>query len=350
MICRKTIKCELVNPTGKKLDLLNQEWAKYQDFIRLENMGLDWVADKIPIHSVYKTQARWYWKKYKKQDFPMSLNNQVLKIAESKNKLSEYWARIPVKGKYGGIWVAIKPHKPFPDGCKLGESKLFKQKGRFHLHIVIKKEIEIRQTYDNVISVDMGEKRIATVLHNGKPIFMGKEVRGIRRHYAYLRKTLGKKKLPKIIKQTGQRESNKVNQILHDISNEIVSMAKETPNSAIAIGNLKGIRKSANKKGKRMKRIVNNMPFYKLTFFITYKANWEGIPVIKINEVWTSKTCPKCKSIGERVNQGLFRCLSCGYQANADYVGATNIRDRALGYMPEVRAVLQPKSIQEVQA
>jgi len=350
MICRKTIKCELVNPTEKKLDLLNQEWVKYQDFIRLENMGLDWIADKIPIHSVYKAQARWYWNKYKKQDFPMSLNNQVLKIAESKNKISEYWARIPVKGKRGGIWVAIKPHKPFPDGYKLGESKLFKQKGKFHLHVVIKKEIEIRQTYDNVISVDMGEKRIATVLHQGKPVFMGKEVRGIRRHYAYLRKKLGKKKLVKTIKKIKQRESFKINQILHDISNEIVSMAKETPNSAIAIGNLKGIRKSAKNKGKRMRRIVNNMPYFKLTFLVTYKANWEGIPVIKVNEAWTSKTCPKCKRIGKRVNQGLFKCLSCGYQANADYIGATNIRDRALGYTPEVRAVLQPESIQEVQA
>jgi len=26
-------------------------------------------------------------------------------------KLTKYWARIPVKGRRGGVWVAIKPHE-----------------------------------------------------------------------------------------------------------------------------------------------------------------------------------------------------------------------------------------------
>jgi hypothetical protein len=144
MLLAKTLKCELVNPTQTKLDLLNYEWSNYQDFIQFEQNGLDWLSDKVPIHSMYKAQARWYWKKYKKLDFPMSINNHKMRLQKTGNKLCEYFVRVPVKGKRGGIWLGIKPHKPFPDGFKLGESKLFKHKGKFHLHIVIRKEITIK--------------------------------------------------------------------------------------------------------------------------------------------------------------------------------------------------------------
>ena len=352
MLQTKTLKCKILEPTQAKLDLLTDEWNKYQQFIQLEEKGLDWIADTIQIYAKYKNSVRWYWKNTKhKKDFPISLDNQTIKIKETNNKLSKYWARIPVKGKRGGIWIAIKPHKVFPQEYKLGESKLIKKDNKFHLHIVVKKEIEVRQQFENIISIDLGEKVIATVLHDGKPIFMGREVRGIRRHYAWLRKRLGNKKLPKVIKKVGHREQNKINQILHDISKEIVELAIKTPNSAISLGDLKGISKSAKNKGKRFNRIVSSMPYYKLTQYITYKANWEGISVIKINERNTSKTCSKCgySDKKNRQTQGCFKCKSCGYQVNADFNGVLNIHKRSLEQASKDRALLKPISIREVQ-
>jgi len=97
---------------------------------------------------------------------------------------------------------------------------------------------------------------------NGKicnPKFYGKNVRGIRRHFAWLRRRLGERKLLKVIKRLGDKEKRKVNDILHKISRETVNRAKEIE-ATIVIGNLKGIRKSA--KGKRMRRIVNFMPYF----------------------------------------------------------------------------------------
>jgi IS605 OrfB family transposase len=44
-------------------------------------------------------------------------------------------------------------------------------------------------------------------------------------------------------------------------------------NSIIVIGDLTGIRDSAKTKGRRINRILTNMPFYKLTELRTYKAN-----------------------------------------------------------------------------
>ena len=37
-------------------------------------------------------------------------------------------------------------------------------------------------------------------------------------------------------------------------------------------------------------------------------------------------------------SRGLFKCLNCNYQCNADYNGAINILKRAMGYMPIVGA------------
>lgn len=82
------------------------------------------------------------------------------------------------------------------------------------------------------------------------------------------------------------------------------------------------------------------MPYFKLSSYITYKASWAGVPVFKIKEAWTSKTCHKCGQIGERLSQGLFRCPSCNLVYNADLNGAINIAKRFSNYMLENGASL----------
>jgi len=97
------------------------------------------------------------------------------------------------------------------------------------------------------------------------------------------------------IKRFKNKEKRIVNDILHNISKQIVEQAEQT-NSIIVLGDLKGIRKSS--RGKRFNRIISNMPYFKLTQYIEYKANWKGIKVIKINEKGTSHTCSRCGSKG----------------------------------------------------
>ncbi len=99
------------------------------------------------------------------------------------------------------------------------------------------------------------------------------DIRGVRRHFAWLRKRLGEKKLLKQIKDLGQKERRIVNAYLHEISRGIVSVARNL-GSIIVLGNLKGIRSTHKAKGKRFNRIVASMPYYKLTEMIRYKAAW----------------------------------------------------------------------------
>ncbi|MFH1971847.1 MAG: transposase [archaeon] len=141
-----------------------------------------------------------------------------------------------------------------------------------------------------------------------------------------MRKRLGRKKLLKKIKAIGQKERNKVNNLLHEISKEIVKWAEKTK-SIIVLGNLKGIRKSA--KGKVLRRLINSFPFYKLTKMIQYKALQKGLQVFRVKEYNTSKLCHNCGNMGKRINQASFSCSHCDLQYNADLNAARNILNRA---------------------
>jgi putative transposase len=60
---------------------------------------------------------------------------------------------------------------------------------------------------------------------------------------------------------------------------------------------------------------------------LEYKQLWRGGDVLAINPRNTSRTCPACGYISadNRLTQSKFECVECGYENNADHVGALNI-------------------------
>jgi hypothetical protein len=101
--------------------------------------------------------------------------------------------------------------------------------------------------------VDLGERIMAAtvLLQNScvkRPRFLGREVRGIRRHHAWLRRRLQERGLKRVAKRIGDREKRRVDAVLHRISKEIVEMADRTK-AWIAIGDLTGNREARRKKG-----------------------------------------------------------------------------------------------------
>ncbi len=65
---------------------------------------------------------------------------------------------------------------------------------------------------------------------------------------------------------------------------------------------------------------------------LEYKAAWRGGVVIAVPPHHTSQTCPACRVVDARSrhSQSEFRCVACGYEANADVVAARNILERAV--------------------
>ncbi|WP_175762233.1 RNA-guided endonuclease InsQ/TnpB family protein [Burkholderia anthina] len=60
---------------------------------------------------------------------------------------------------------------------------------------------------------------------------------------------------------------------------------------------------------------------------IKYKTGWCGGLFVAVSPRNTSRTCPCCGHVAaaNRTTQARFACISCGFEANADYVGALNI-------------------------
>ncbi len=346
MLATRCVNGKIIGLTNHKQELLDNEYSEFNRLTKFINeadkVGMDeyceysYVKDKFNIYSLTKCCALRNCINSNHEQ-PLIIHNQSVKVVVNDNYLTSLWVRIGVYGKRGGIWLPIKTGSKgleLINTCKTMGIKIIKKNNIYYVSITIQKEVQ-EISYSNILAIDLGEKTIATVSGTAQeqPLFLGRNVRGIRRHYAWLRKKLGNKKLLKEMKKIKHNEKNKVDSILHEISKKIIDISVAS-NSIIVLGDLKGIRNSAKKKGKRMNRIVSNMPYHKLTQMITYKAKWKGIRVVKINEAYTSITCNKCghNNKDNRKSQGLFKCKECGWEVNADYNACLNIINRSLDY------------------
>lgn len=68
---------------------------------------------------------------------------------------------------------------------------------------------------------------------------------------------------------------------------------------------------------------------------LAYKAEWQGGMVIAVPPHHTSQTCPCCghTSKDNRQTQAQFACVVCGFEENADRVGAINVLRRGLAQL-----------------
>ena len=63
---------------------------------------------------------------------------------------------------------------------------------------------------------------------------------------------------------------------------------------------------------------------------LRYKMVWNGGILLAVPPHNTSRTCPFCACVSKdnRLTQEKFLCIDCGYENNADVVGAINILER----------------------
>jgi len=97
-------------------------------------------------------------------------------------------------------------------------------------------------------------------------------------------------------------------------------------------------------RSRKFRRDYKNLPYGHLARRVEVLAALEGFWTVRINPAGTSQTCPVC-GYRERKNRNgeEFRCVRCGFSAQADVVGAVNIALRAgqkYGFRPVVARVV----------
>lgn len=205
-----------------------------------------------------------------------------------------------------------------------GEADLVYKKGKFYLFQTVDIPEQDVEDIESFLGVDFGLVSIAT-LSNGKE-FNSKKLQDYREKRQKVRSSVQSKRTrgsKKLLKRLSGRERTTASIINHTIAKQIVQIAKEE-NKGIALEDLKGIRFSSLKKGKKFRTRVGKWSFNQLRQYISYKAILNGVQVVLVNPRYTSKTCSNCHHIGNRKGK-VFECNNCGNNMDADVNASLNI-------------------------
>jgi len=85
--------------------------------------------------------------------------------------------------------------------------------------------------------------------------------------------------------------------------------------------------RSGGSRKRGLNRVVLDASFGKFRQMLEYKGRLYGCEVVAVPAKYTSQRCSVCGHLdaGNRISQARFRCLSCGFEANADLNAAINI-------------------------
>ena len=233
------------------------------------------------------------------------------------------------RGQY--VWLPLRVPASYADRLALayGDARLFQRDGKWYVALPIRVTAAPAGCSSNhtFIGVDLGVVRHATVATPDRVVFFsGKEARHRREHFAQIRRRYQRHRRTDRVKQQRGKERRWMKNTNHALSRRIVDLAAQYPSPVIVLEQLDGIR-DRTRGSKKFNRMMASWTFRDLANKIRYKAERLGIPVVFCDPRGTSKTCPKCghATRSNRPEQGRFRCVACGYQGNADMVGARNI-------------------------
>jgi len=293
----------------------NEAWKSFLALKRLEAKG------KLPKHITRVSMPR-YWKKNGRRELRIIVRNDCYRIDDEQIYLPK-----GIKLKYRGMleW------KGKPGRLEIVYDEVDKM-WRGFMNVKVEKP-PIRGDY-KPLYIDLGVVNLATIWFEGlkQPIaFSGKSIlsdwwywtRKIAKEQSRLAK-INKVKTSKKLRRLYRIRQRRFKHAANTMIKTIIEDAHHLKISKIVLGKLKGIRdNSHNCKANAM---INN--FWNFNYIVRRfkeKAEEYGIEVAEVSEYRTSSRCPLCRSEEIMTRGRLFKCLSCGLEANRDAVGALNI-------------------------
>jgi putative transposase len=293
----------------------NEAWRSFLVLKRLEKKG------KLPKHITKVSMPR-YWKKNGKRELRIIVRNDCYRIGDkyiylSKGFKLKYKGMLKWRGKQGRLEIAYDEVDEVWRGF-----------------MSVKVERPPTRGGNKPLYIDLGVVNLATMWFEGlrQPVaFSGRAVLSdwwywtgkIAREQSRLARVNRVKKsrrLRKLYRIRQRRFKHAVNAMIK----AIVEDAHKLGISKIILGRLRGVRnKSRNGKANA---IINN--FWSFNYIVRRfeeKAEEYGIEVEEKSEYKTSSRCPLCHSEDIMTRGRLFKCLSCGLEANRDAVGVLNI-------------------------
>jgi IS605 OrfB family transposase len=265
-----------------------------------------------------KTNKKWSLCIYRKKSIPIVWDRDFRRC----KKGVTLWSDI----------ITFKDSRIIPNNWK--DSKIFLKNGQWHLSLSYEINIPEPKASGTIVGVDQGIKRlfVASDQNNNKLFYkanhLNHKLSNIRKARAKVQ-AVGTKSSRKLLKRMSGHEASVTEYAVHVASKRLVRWANTNGVKKIVIEDLSNIRNASLKKGKFLRSKINRWPYALFSFFVTYKAAAYGITVEKVSPKNTSRMCSKCGHI-DKSNRDVFtfKCISCGYTADADYNASKNIAAR----------------------
>ncbi|QCP54863.1 transposase [Trinickia violacea] len=213
--------------------------------------------------------------------------------------------------------------------------------GKWFISVQTEREVEKAVPNGEAVGIDMGVTRFAT-LSDGTfyaPLnsFKRQEAALRKAQQAMSRKTKFShnwKKAKARVQRLHGRIGNARRDYLHKSSTAIsqnhamvcIEDLQVRNMSKSAAGNTEAPGKKVRAKSGLNKSILDQ-GWFEFRRQLDYKLAWRGGYLIAVPPQNTSRTCPCCGHVSKdnRKTQALFACVECGYEENADVVGAINV-------------------------
>jgi IS605 OrfB family transposase len=223
-------------------------------------------------------------------------------------------------------------------------SKIVKNKGKYYINLTYAMLPCLKVGLDpqKVLGVDRGYNTAAACAVNyndyTRKYIGGREILKNKMRYERILKQErmgatvntrgghGRKPKVKVSDSIRYKKSDYTELVNRNIAKQVVDFAISNGCGVIHLEDLSGFRQvyASN-------RYLGEWTYYQLQTFIEQKAKQEGVKVLYVDPKYTSQTCSKCgyqdKGNRPKGDKGAeyFKCLKCGYEANADYNAARNI-------------------------
>ncbi|HHL3045247.1 TPA: RNA-guided endonuclease InsQ/TnpB family protein [Pseudomonas aeruginosa] len=213
--------------------------------------------------------------------------------------------------------------------------------GKWYVSIQTEREVEQPIPNGPAVGIDMGVYRFAT-LSNGS---FYEPLNSFKRYEAALRKAQqalsrktkfssnwmqAKARVQRIHARIGNARRDYLHKTTHTISQNHALVCIEDLQvrnmSRSAAGTTEQPGKNVRAKSGLNKAILDQ-GWSEFRRQLDYKLAWNGGWLIAVPPRNTSRTCPCCGQVSadNRRTQAQFRCVECGFEENADVVGAINI-------------------------
>jgi putative transposase len=280
------------------------------------------IKNKLPHHQKRFMVTTWDYQQIKTNENYITLTKELLKLPNGKTKHQK-----PVK-----IFTKNIP-------SNIVQIELIYRNG-LKLSIKYKEETKYLQIKsNNHAAIDLGEIHSITSIDScgNALIITGRKIRSLKRlrnkeqSKIYRRmmrcglNSIQYRKYKKALANLKEKFDNKIRDCVHKISHLYLNYCLENNISVVYYGDLDSA--TRGRKGEVSKIIgqkLNQWSYGEIVRQLTNKLSCYGIKLTKINEAYTSQTCPEC---GHRYhpNGRNYDCPECGFSQHRDIVGAMNI-------------------------